>query len=150
MQSGSNTVVLTADGKINAQRVYDRDSTQDQVKAFTPVDQPLRNQYAAKDASGQNMDSIRPVRTAMPSVGSGPLPTPHAVPHQSPPAYTAQSNATISNMQDATQQHEGPATTEDDAVSTVNAPLMGSTSPHVPRGAPPRGQRPRPNRAAPQ
>lgn len=151
MQTGSNTVILTADGKINAQCAHDQDSTKDQVKAFLLVNQPLRDQYAAaaRDASNQNGESLCPVRTLMPSAGSGPLPTPHAVPHQSPPAQMAQPDAFFSTTQSSTQEEQITAG-HDDVGNAVNALLMGGSIPNAPQGAPPKGQRPRPGRTAPK
>ena len=153
LQTGSNSVILTAEGKISAQRAQEQDNTGDQVKAFTPVDhpftpvdKPLRDQYAVRNAQGR--DSLRPVRTILPSAGSGPLPTPHAVPHQSPPVQTAQANA--SNMHSHAQEQESLANAEGEALNAVNSPLMGGSSPHVPEGVPPRANRPRPNRTVPK
>lgn len=149
MQTGGKTVVLTADGKTKAQRAFSQDNTDDQVKAFTPVDQPLRDQYAAREASGQARDSLRPVRTIMPA-GSGPLPTPHAVPHQSPPAQTAQANAVVSNMHGASQELQSPSMHTDDIISdAASAPLMGG-SPQAPQGTAPARTRPQPGRTVPQ
>lgn len=81
MQGYGNEVLLTADAKISAQRsAAATDAADDSVKAFSPTAQPI-------GASPRQPQPLRPVRTVMPvSVGSGPLPTPHAVPHQSPPA----------------------------------------------------------------
>jgi len=82
-------VSLTADAKINAQRsAAEAETANDTVKAFSPSAQ------SAVLPQGPGADSrqpqpLRPVRTLMPaSAGSGPLPTPHAVPSQSPPAHT--------------------------------------------------------------
>ena len=58
---------MTADAKISAQRT--------------------QRQTTAADGSSQPFP-LRPVRTMLPA-GSGPLPTPHAVPHQSPPKQTS-------------------------------------------------------------
>ncbi|DBB12995.1 TPA: hypothetical protein ACH3X3_005736 [Trebouxia sp. C0006] len=88
-QGYSNEVSLTADAKINDQRsAAEADTASDTVKAFSPSAQ------SAVLPQGPGADSrqpqpLRPVRTLMPaSAGSGPLPTPHAVPNQSPPAHT--------------------------------------------------------------
>ena len=89
MQGNASEVSLTADAKINAQRsAAEADSANDTVKAFSPSAQPavLPQRLGADSRQPQ---PVRPVRTLMPaSAGSGPLPTPHAVPHQSPPAHT--------------------------------------------------------------
>ena len=88
-QGYANEVSLTADAKINAQRsAAEADTANDTVKAFSPSPQ------SAVLSQGPGADSrqpqpLRPVRTLMPaSAGSGPLPTPHGVPNQSPPAHT--------------------------------------------------------------
>ena len=67
MQSLTDAVALTADSKISAQK-WQRHTT-------------------AADGSNQPLP-LRPVRTLLPA-GSGPLPTPHAVPHQSPPMQSS-------------------------------------------------------------
>ena len=83
----SNTVILVADGMISAQRAHDQDSNKDQVKTFLLVD------YNPGGISMQLQQGMHPIRAherepspCMPSAGSGPSPTPHAVPHQIPPA----------------------------------------------------------------
>ena len=88
-QGYANEVSLTADAKINAQRsAAEADTANDTVRAFSPSPQ------SAFLSQGPGADSrqpqpLRPVRTLMPaSAGSGPLPTPHGVPNQSPPAHT--------------------------------------------------------------
>jgi len=117
VQSGGKTVVLTADGKTKGQRAFSQDNTDDQVKAFTPIHQSLRDQYAAQEATRQARESFRPVRTIMPSVGSGPLPTPNTVPHQNPPAQITQANAVVSNMHGAPQDLQSSSMYTDGAIS---------------------------------
>lgn len=127
VQSGNNTVVLNADGKISAQR--GSDNSDDQLKAFNST-LPLRQQYAnaVRDQPDQARADMRPLRTAMPSASSGSLPTPHAIPHQTPPAQLAQSYATLSNIQDAERQQSSPAG-DSDGLNAVSSPLVGSGSP---------------------
>lgn len=67
MQNLPEGVALTADAKIGAQK-WQRHTT-------------------AADGSYPPLP-LRPVKTLLP-VGSGPLPTPHAVPHQSPPMQSS-------------------------------------------------------------
>lgn len=67
MQNLTGAIALTADSKISAQK-WQRHTT-------------------AADGSNQPLP-LRPVRTLLPA-GSGPLPTPHAVPHQSPPMQSS-------------------------------------------------------------
>ena len=74
-QALADPVAVAVDAKISAQRAsVHRSSPDDSLKAISPTVQPQ---------AGPDQPLLRPVRTLLPA-GSGPLPTPHAVPHQSP------------------------------------------------------------------
>ena len=74
---GSNTVILTADGRISAQRALDQDSTKDQVEVFLFVDYNLSGISMQLQQYNQNSHAFN---------WQWPIPTPHAVPHQISPA----------------------------------------------------------------
>lgn len=139
MQNLPEGVALTADAKIGAQR-WQRHTT-------------------AADGSTPPLP-LRPVRTLLPA-GSGPLPTPHAVPHQSPPVQPsrgprASSGGSSSSSSDAgapeassgssavSYSHVTPyvATAVEDSSSTAaTRPLMTDGG-----GAPPASASPRQGR----
>ena len=145
MQSVKDAVALTADSKISAQK-WQRHTT-------------------AVDGSIQPLP-LRPVRTLLPA-GSGPLPTPHAVPHQSPPMQSsggprASSGGSSSSSSDAeppeassgssavSYSHVTPyvATAAEDSSSTADGaarPLIGAVGGGSPASSSPRqGRRPGP------
>lgn len=141
MQNLPEGVALTADAKIGAQR-WQRHTT-------------------AADGSTPPLP-LHPVRTLLP-VGSGPLPTPHAVPHQSPPMQSsrgprASSGSSSSSSSDAgapeassgssavSYSHVTPyvATVAEDSSSTaagVATPLMGDGGAAPPASSSPRQSR---------
>lgn len=90
LQGYGNEVSITADAKISAQRSADEASAaNDSVKAFSPSAQ-LPGSTRGIGVDPRQAERLRPVRTLMPATtGSGPLPTPHGVPNQSPPAQPA-------------------------------------------------------------
>ena len=144
MQSLTDAVALTADAKISAQK-WQRHTT-------------------AADDSNQPLP-LRPVRTLLPA-GSGPLPTPHAVPHQSPPRQSsggprASSGGSSSSSSDAgapeassassavSYSHVTPyvATAAEDSSSTAAGaarPLVGGRGGGPPASGSPREGRPSP------
>lgn len=90
LQGYGNEVSIAADAKISAQRsADDASAANDSVKAFSPSAQ-LPDPPRGTGVDPRQAERLRPVRTLMPATtGSGPLPTPHAVPNQSPPAQPA-------------------------------------------------------------
>ena len=140
MQNLPEGVALTADAKIGAQR-WQRHTT-------------------AADGSTPPLP-LRPVRTLLPA-GSGPLPTPHAVPHQSPPMQSsrgpgASSGGSSSSSSDAaapeassgssavSYSHVTPyvATAVEDSSSTAAAarPLITDGGAPPPSASPRQGKR---------
>lgn len=138
----TDAVALTADTKISAQK-WQRHTT-------------------GVDGSNQPLP-LRPVKTLLPA-GSEPLPTPHAVPHQSPPMQSsggprASSGGSSSSSSDAgapeassgssavSYSHVTPyVTTAAEASSSTAAwPLMGGGDGGPPAsGSPRQGRRPGP------
>ena len=146
MQNLTGAVALSADTKISAQK-WQRHTT-------------------AADGSNQPLP-LRPVRTLLPA-GSEPLPTPHAVPHQSPPMQSsgglrASSGGSSSSSSDAgapeassgssavSYSHVTPyvATAAEDSSSSIAAgtasPLVAGGGGGPPAsGSPRQGMRPGP------
>ncbi|KAL3150345.1 hypothetical protein ABBQ32_000189 [Trebouxia sp. C0010 RCD-2024] len=80
----TDRIAVTADAKTSAQRRQSHnEAADDSLKAFTPT-----AQLPTSADSNPPFPPLQPVRTLLPAA-SGPLPTPHAVPHQSPPALSS-------------------------------------------------------------
>ena len=80
-QALADPIAVTADSKVSGQRFPPSPdaAAKDSLKAFPS---------AQREAGAGYDQPPRPVRTMLPA-GSGPLPTPHAVPHQSPPKQSS-------------------------------------------------------------
>ena len=95
MQTLTDRIAVTADAKVNTQRP-NTEAADQSLKAYTPSAKP-----STAGDSKPPFPPLQPVRTLLPAASS-PLPTPHAVPHQSPPALSNQvPRASFSGSSDA-------------------------------------------------
>ena len=128
MQATADPIAVNVDAKLSNQRFPPpQDAANDSLKAFP----------SAQPESGAGYDQpLRPVRTMLPA-GSGPLPTPHAVPHQSPPKQSSRppavATASYGNSgSSSSSSSDGGAAEAHRALSEVSyshvTPYVGTTA----------------------
>lgn len=129
MQGYGNDISLTADAKISAQRsLGEIAATDDSVKAFSPTRQP--NEWLAGTGADPRQPQLPPITTMVVpvSAGSGLLPTPHAVPHQTPPAAAvAAPNGSASSSSGMSGSSDGSSESSEVSYTHVT-PIVGHVS----------------------
>ena len=129
VQGYGNDISLTADAKISAQRsLGEIAATDDSVKAFSPTRQP--NEWLAGTGADPGQPQLPPITTMVVpvSAGSGLLPTPHAVPHQTPPAAAvAVPNGSASSSSGMSGSSDGSSESSEVSYTHVT-PIVGHVS----------------------